>query len=364
MMQARYFKHRLVFKFEAGTSRGILREKDTWFILLSNNGKVGIGECSPIEGLSPESSKQVEQILELLVRHVSKLNNPPELRHLVEEFHLHQYPSVRFGLETALLDLCLGGKRKICRNEFFDMQKPIPINGLIWMGNEQFMEEQIEQKLQSGFTCLKMKIGAIDFEKELAIIKKIRSRFDASTISLRVDANGAFSAEEALGKLQRLAEYEIHSIEQPIRAGQLQDMANICAHSPIPVALDEELIGWHQMKDKERLLETIRPPYIILKPTLLGGQEVCMEWIRLAEEHQIDWWLTSSLEANIGLNAISQLASQLEVTIPQGLGTGQLYHNNIPSPLTIENGSILYDKQKAWDLSILEPALSNTEQPS
>jgi o-succinylbenzoate synthase len=336
-----------------------LKEKDTFFIALSNHGKTGIGECAPIEGLSPETGTQVEKVLHQLCEHLSTLNNPPEIRPLIEEFNLNIYPSVRFGLETALLDLCLGGKRKICRNEFYDQQKSIPINGLIWMGNEAFMEEQIEAKLQGGFCCIKMKIGAIDFEKEISILRKIRSRFDASKISLRVDANGAFNPSEAKEKLNRLAEFDLHSIEQPIRARQIEEMTALCENSPIPIALDEELIGIHTIKEKEQLLEKIRPPYIILKPTLLGGQEVCMEWIRLAEEHHIGWWLTSSLEANIGLNAISQLASQLEVTIPQGLGTGQLYTNNIPSPLTIENGSIHYDKQKSWDLSILDPILSN-----
>jgi o-succinylbenzoate synthase len=358
MLKANYYKHRLKFRFEAGTSRGILKEKDTWFILLSRNGKTGIGECAPIAGLSPDTGEQVEAVLIQLCNHLSKLNNPPELRSLVEEFHLESVPSVRFGLETALLDLCLGGKRKICRNEFFDQEKPIPINGLIWMGDEKFMQEQVEDKLRDGYSCIKMKIGAIDFDTELKILNSIRRRYDAKTISLRVDANGAFTPAEALEKLKRLSEFELHSIEQPIRSRQLKAMAELCQASPVPIALDEELIGLHTIKEKEQLLEMLRPPYLVLKPTLLGGQEVCMEWIRLAEEHNIDWWLTSSLEANIGLNAISQLASQLEVTIPQGLGTGQLYENNIPSPLTIENGCIQYDKQKSWDLSILGPVLS------
>jgi o-succinylbenzoate synthase len=358
MIKASYYRHRLKFRFEAGTSRGILREKDSWFIVLSCNGKVGIGECSPIPGLSPENIDEVEPKLESLCDVLSQLNNPPELRNLVEELHLETFPSIRFGLETALLDLCLGGKRKICRNEFFNQEKPIPINGLIWMGNEKYMQEQIEAKLKDGYSCIKMKIGAIDFDTELKILKNIRSKYDANTVCLRVDANGAFSAKEALDKLNQLAEFNLHSIEQPIKAGQIGEMTELCSKSPIPIALDEELIGLNTSKQKEQLLELIKPPIIILKPTLLGGQEVCMEWIRLAEEHNIDWWLTSSLEANIGLNAIAQMASQLEVTVHQGLGTGQLYENNIPSPLTIDHGSIYYDKQKSWDLSILEPVLS------
>jgi o-succinylbenzoate synthase len=267
----------------------------------------------------------------------------------LKEFIPGKFPSIRFALEVAILDLINGGKRRILKNAFFDHQSPIPINGLIWMGDREFMLQQIEQKLEEGYTCLKMKIGSIDFDQECALLAYIRSRFSADQIILRVDANGAFSQEESLTKLQRLSRFELHSIEQPIPAGQWQNMQTLCKESSIPIALDEELIGVHTLEDKANLLNAIQPPFIILKPTLVGGILSTREWISLAEERGIGWWMTSALESNIGLNAIAQLTSSYDPKFPQGLGTGQLYDNNIDSPLTVQKGEIFYDKDRSWD---------------
>ena len=231
-------------------------------------------------------------------------------------------------------------------NDFFDSQRSIPINGLIWMGEPDFMLRQIDQKLSEGFDCIKMKIGAIDFEREIELLKYIRSQFSPDQIVLRVDANGAFSPEDALEKLQRLADLDIHSIEQPIRAGHITAMEKLCRETPLPIALDEELIG---VEDKAALLDAIQPQHIILKPTLIGGTLETQEWIRVAEERGIGWWMTSALESNLGLNAISQLVSTYSPAIPQGLGTGKLYHNNLDSPLEVRAGHIYYNPELAWE---------------
>jgi o-succinylbenzoate synthase len=256
-----------------------------------------------------------------------------------------ELPSIRFGLETAILDWMNGGKKRILANAFYDAQKPIPINGLIWMGDREFMLKQIDQKLKEGFNCIKMKIGAIDFEQETELLGYIRAKFSPEQIILRVDANGAFSPEEAMKKLEKLAEYHIQSIEQPIPAGNIQDMRALCQVTPLAIALDEELIG---VQDKVNLLDGIQPQHIILKPTLVGGILETQEWIKLAEERNIGWWMTSALESNIGLNAISQLASTFGSDIPQGLGTGKLYHNNLESPLEIQSGFIRYNPEIDW----------------
>jgi o-succinylbenzoate synthase len=265
---------------------------------------------------------------------------------------LSAFPSIAFGIETALLDLKAKGSKILFQNDFSQSEKGIPINGLVWMGDKAFMQKQIREKIKNGYHCIKLKIAALDFNTELEILADIRKQFSPKDIEIRLDANGAFHATEALEKLEKLAKFEIHSIEQPIRQGQSNEMAELCMQSPIPIVLDEELIGIAPA-DREQLLEKIKPAYIILKPSLLGGFNTCENWIRLAKTHNIDWWITSALESNIGLNAIAQWTYTLNSPLPQGLGTGQLYHNNIPSPLQIENAQLFYNPKEQWDLNTL-----------
>ncbi len=347
-----YVKRTLDFRFEAGTSRGVLKTRDVYWIKVFDPKCpeiTGWGEAAPLVKLSPDHREDFEEILQKTLDKLSKVTfslEGGEILNQLKSLVSFDLPSIRFGLETALLDLALGGKKRLFPNRFFDTQEGISINGLIWMGDKDFMLEQIDQKLVDGFDCIKMKIGAIDFEQEIALLQYIRSRFSKEQIVVRVDANGAFSPDDALKKLHRLAELDIHSIEQPIRAGQWKDMNALCKATPLPIALDEELIG---VAEKEALLDAILPQHIILKPTLLGGILETREWVKLAEERNIGWWMTSALESNIGLNAISQLASALEATIPQGLGTGKLYHNNLESPLEIKSGKIIYNTEIDWE---------------
>ena len=284
--------------------------------------------------------------LENIISDVCKRIENTAINSLEEIFDLipASLPAVRFGFETAFLDLENGGKRIIYKNDFSLNQKPIPINGLVWMGDFDFMQSQLEEKLEQGFSCIKLKIGAIDFEKECNLLEFIRKRFDDSKITIRVDANGAFPANETLNKLEILSNYAIHSIEQPIMANQWYEMKRLCAETPLPIALDEELIPLVNLEDKKRMLDYIQPQFLIFKPTLLGGLQKTAEWIELCKERNIDWWITSALESNIGLNAISQFVANYNPTLPQGLGTGKLYHNNIESSLEIENGQIFSRK--------------------
>ena len=339
MLKARYEKLTLHFKRPSGTSRGVLTEKISYLIRICdslNPSVCGIGECSLIPGLSPDDSPDYESVLESACGDIEQLQG---------SFHqqLQSYPSIRFGIETALLDLKRGGVHHFFDSSFTSGQSGIPINGLIWMGNPIDMMEQTEAKLLSGFTCLKMKIGAIAIEQELSVLRSLRSRFPVSKLQLRVDANGAFRSEDAMPILKQLADLQVHSIEQPLAAGQWQAMADICLHSPIPVALDEELIGLYNPLKRLEMLSTIRPQYIILKPSLLGGFQASQEWIKLAESLSIGWWITSALESNVGLNAIAQWTSSFAVQIPQGLGTGALYTNNVPSKLCIRGERLWYD---------------------
>jgi len=253
-------------------------------------------------------------------------------------------------METAFLDLKAKGSKKLFKSKFTSGESGIQINGLVWMGNKDFMQKQIREKITAGYHCIKLKVGAIDFETEIEILSGIRQQFSPADIELRLDANGAFSPNDALERLEKLSRFDIHSIEQPIRQGQYDAMAEVCRKSPIPIVLDEELIGL-KSADKESVLERIKPAYIILKPSLLGGFAESEEWIRLAEKLNVGWWITSALEANVGLNAIAQWTSILNSTMPQGLGTGQLYHNNIPSPLEIRNAKLYYDTANDWELS-------------
>ena len=342
-MKATFTKLALHFKRPVGTSRGIMNIKNSWILKLTKDEITGVGEISIIEGLSPDFEnsesfeKKIQEVCLLIENRQLTINN----------FILDNNPSIKFGVETALRDLKNGGKGIIFDNDFTKGKRKLPINGLIWMGDESFMNEQIEQKLEEGFSTLKMKIGAIDFETELKLLQSIRKRHSKNEITLRVDANGSFLLHQAKSVLEQLAELDIHSIEQPIKAGQWEEMKNLCSDTPTPIALDEELIGIEDVSKKIELLETIRPQYIILKPSLHGGISGTQEWIQLAEERTIPWWLTSALESNIGLNAICQLAGEYKNKLPQGLGTGSLYTNNVESDLVVENGFIFKKLQVA-----------------
>jgi o-succinylbenzoate synthase len=342
-MKATYFKHQLQFKRPSGTSRGVLTYKETWFIQLENTTRQGIGECGMFKGLSIDDRQDFEAKLAWTCEHIN-LGLDVLLAELIE------FPSIQFGLEMAFLSVSHQNQFELFPSDFTKGKGSIPINGLIWMGDPVFMKQQIKDKLASGFSCIKLKIGAIDFDKELELMRSIRQEFDADTIEIRVDANGAFKPNEALEKLKRLSDYNLHSVEQPIRQGQVDDMAQLCSETPLPVALDEELIGVFSVTEKQFLLQTIKPQYIILKPTLVGGFKGSQEWITLAESNQIGWWVTSALESNIGLNAIAQWTYTLESPLPQGLGTGGLFTNNIQSPLVVDSGQLVYDLKTKWNL--------------
>lgn len=335
-MELSWAHHQLDFKFEAKTSRRTMRTKDTWFIRLYDDltHNESIGEAAHFDGLSPESCD------EFLA----------ELQRVCRESDLGSYlSSVRFGIETAMRNLM-----PLVDNEFTRGEKGIPINGLIWMGDRRTMLGRIDRKIADGFKVLKLKIGGIDFEDELDLLRYIRQRYSDRDLELRLDANGAFAPDEALEKLNRLSEFGIHSLEQPIHAGRWDEMAEICRKSPIPIALDEELIGFRPYSEKAYLLETIRPRYIILKPSLCGGLSGANEWVDLAEEKGIGWWATSALESNVGLQGLAIWLFSRKATVPQGLGTGQLYHNNIPSPLELRGDRLFYNPEKRFEFPQLE----------
>lgn len=341
---ASYKKITLLFKRPSGTSRGVLQSKDSWIIRIRNtqNPEVsGTGECSIIQGLSPDDPIAFEEKLDFVCRDITETGG-------VDITRIKDFPAIRFGLETALLDYQAKEPHVLFPSDFTRGKAEIPINGLVWMGDIPFMKKQLDKKIDAGFTCLKLKIGAIDFEQELKLLQSIRASFSSGDLELRVDANGAFLPGDALEKLKRLAEFGLHSIEQPIKQGQAEKMADLCSRSPIPVALDEELIGVHDLQEKHDMLKVIRPQFIILKPSLLGGLKAAEEWITLSEREQIGWWATSALESNIGLNAIAQWVFGLKNSMPQGLGTGQLYTNNIASPLHVRNGFLGYNPEKTW----------------
>lgn len=359
VIKASFHKHTLYFTFAAGTSRGILKQKDTWIIKVTDvaNAEVfGLGEAAPLVKLSIDDLPDYDERLIQICDQISGTSVPSsvdEMYQLLDRVIPSELPSVYFGFEVAFLDLLNGGGRMIYNNAFSRGERGIPINGLVWMGALEDMLFQITEKVADGFHCIKVKIGSLDFEKECDLLQYIRSKYYKMDITLRVDANGAYSSDEALEKLEKLSKYNIHSIEQPIKAGQTAAMYELCRHSLVPVALDEELIGIHTSESKRKLIESIKPQYIIFKPTLVGGLRSCKEWISIAEELNIGWWITSALESNIGLNAISQFTAEYNTDISHGLGTGKLYDNNIPSPLTIENGEIYYRSPFTWDLSLL-----------
>jgi o-succinylbenzoate synthase len=344
-MKATFQKYILNFKQPSGTSRGILKIKETYFLKITKSNKIGIGECAVFKGLSVDDRPDYEAKLQWLCQNIH-LNYNELLNELIE------FPSIQFGLEQAILSLKSEMPFELFPSKFTNSQDAININGLIWMGDKKFMKQQIQDKIKAGFSTIKMKIGAIDFEAELKLLKYIRTHFSSEEIELRVDANGAFKPSEALEKLKQLSAFEIHSIEQPIKQHQVCEMAELCLKTPLPIALDEELIGIFNVTKKQKLLQIINPQYIILKPSLVGGFKGSKEWITLAENQKIGWWITSALESNIGLNAIAQWTYTLKNKLPQGLGTGSLFTNNIESPLAIKNGHLFYDLTKKWNFNL------------
>lgn len=344
-MKATYQRYILDFKRPAGTSRGVLQQKETWFITLKENAQIGIGECGLLRGLSIDDRPDYEQKLQWTCENI----------HLgVDELYnqLSEFPSIQFGIEMAFQSLASKNPYVLFPSAFTKSQKSVPINGLVWMGNADYMKQQITEKIDSGFTCIKLKIGAIDFATELQILREIRQHFSSKDIEIRVDANGAFNPSEALNKITELSEFEIHSIEQPIAKNQHDIMSALCKNTKIPIALDEELIGVFTSQEKQDLLLKIRPQFIILKPSFIGGFKGTAEWISLAKKYNIGWWITSALESNIGLNAIAQWTFLQENSMPQGLGTGALYTNNFESPLQVDNGSLWYNPKSEWQVNL------------
>ncbi len=339
------------FNFTARTSRGRMKDRASWFLKIWNEkdpAVFGLGECAPLPGLSIDDKPDYEDVLQGVAEKISslKIDSPTLLNDCAAL--APGFPSIVFGLETALLDLRNGGRRIIFDNSFIQA-KPVPINGLVWMSDLDQMLQQASIKIEEGFRCIKIKVGGLNFEKECDILNYIRKKYYREDITLRLDANGAFKTEEALYKLYELSKFKIHSIEQPIKPRQ-PELEELCRKSPIPIALDEEMIGVESQQDKKALLEKVKPQFIIIKPSLHGGILGTRQWIALAESLNIGWWITSALESNIGLNAICQLTANYPVSIPQGLGTGTLYENNFESPLEVLNGQIVYNQKLSWNL--------------
>jgi o-succinylbenzoate synthase len=344
MLEASYTGYPLYFTHPSGTSRGVLTEKPCWFIRLRReDGVTGTGEVSFIPGLSMEDPGEIGVRLDQVCKSVTGGFMDPDQA-------LTGFPGIQFALECAMLDLEGGGEQLLYPSDFTEGRKGIQINGLIWMGDPGYMKVQIWKKLDQGFRVLKMKVGALEMEQELEVLSWIRSQFGNDQLEIRLDANGAWAPGDALGKMERYAEYGIHSVEQPIAAGQWEAMGRICRESPVPVALDEELIGLDVLKDGPAMLRVVSPGFLILKPGLLGGFRNAGKWIGLAEEAGAGWWVTSALESSVGLNAIAQWTCHRKVTIPQGLGTGTIYRNNIPSPLQVESDSLWYRKERKWNM--------------
>ncbi len=346
MIKATYYKYILQFKTPSGTSRGILKTKETWFLYLSKEGKFGVGECGLFRGLSIDDRPDYEDKLKWVCNNI-------ELGLDILLAKTIHFPSIQIGLEQAFLSLQSPSPFKLFVSNFTESNKAIDINGLIWMGDREFMNDQIKERIAQGFRCLKMKIGAIDFATEIQLLASIRKEFSINDIELRVDANGAFKPSEALEKLKILSNYDLHSIEQPIRQGHYQEMALLCEETPLPIALDEELIGVFDVTKRTKMLQIIKPQYIILKPSLVGGFKESLEWIELAKKYGIGWWVTSALESNIGLNAIAQWTATLKSSMPQGLGTGGLFTNNFDSPLEVSKGGLYYNKNKNWNFNLI-----------
>lgn len=351
-LRAAWARRTLHFRFTARTSRETMTERPTWYIKVwdtSAPGVYGIGECAHFAGLSAESTDGFE----------AKLNDLCLMLNRGRHIDISRWSSIKMGLETAVLDLENGGRRELFPGPFTRGEQGIAINGLVWMGSASEMLERIDEKLSQGFRCLKMKIGGVKFNDELRLLDHIRLAFPPEKLTLRLDANGAFAPDEAMDKLNQLANFDIHSIEQPIRAGQLDKMSYLCENSPIPIALDEELIGLRDLTEMRRLLYFVMPQYIILKPTLCGGFSGAAQWIHVAEEKGIGWWVTSALESDIGLNAIAQWTAAMNPSMPQGLGTGMLYTDNIPSPLNLRGDELFVNPAEKWEIppmQWIEPA--------
>lgn len=346
-MRLEFAPYVLRFKRPSGTSRGILTEKLTYLLRITDQSdpeRVGIGEAALFRGLSAEDNdRYVYKLIELLAN--IALGRPTDLS---------RHPSIQFGLEQAILDFSNGGKGILFPSPFTRGEYEIDINGLVWMGPKEDMLEQVERKIADGYKCIKLKIGAIDWASELEIIRGIRERFSPEELTIRVDANGAFTMDNVFPRLRQLDDLGVHSIEQPIRAGNWEQMHTVCKMSPVPVALDEELIGVFDTRDRELLLDVIRPQYIILKPALVGGFSGAREWINLAEKRGIGWWITSALESNVGLNAIAQWTATFQPEIPQGLGTGALFTNNFPSMLSLKGDKLSFLAGTERDNSVFD----------
>lgn len=348
-MRAYFTKKILQFKQPAGTSRGVLTEKPSWFLILYNeqdHQKRAIGECSVIPGLSPDQEERIEGRLSEICETINQGEESDVI--------FRGLPAVQFAWEMARIDYKRGGKRMLFPSDFTSGHQGIPINGLIWMGEAEEMRWQVQKKITQGFGCIKLKIGAIGIEKELNLLHDIRKEYPSAQLELRVDANGAFRYPEAREIMDRLAELEVHSIEQPVPVNHHEEMSRLCSERPLPVALDEELIGYYGYENKYRLVEKIRPQYLILKPSLLGGFKEAEEWIDVARQLNIGWWVTSALESNVGLNALAQWAYSLGVKTPQGLGTGALFREDIVSPLEIRDAQLYYNNNRHWDESFLQ----------
>jgi o-succinylbenzoate synthase len=341
-------KHSLDFHFEAGTSRGVLTKKNSYYVQISDPGNpeiIGIGEAGPLRGLSPEFEENCLDSFKKVVEQISLVELPKQLTEIPQ--WLSDQPikeaSFKMAIEMAIRDLLIQKNGIYFENTFAEGQSNLNINGLIWMGNADFMQKQIEDKLAQGYQCLKLKIGALDFDTEIEILRNLRARFSENELTIRVDANGAFDTKDAEQKLEKLSAFKLHSIEQPIKAGQWNEIQKLISQNILPIALDEELIGIREIKEQNELLSYLKPDYIILKPSLLGGFTDTQQWIEMAEGKGIAWWITSALESNVGLQAIAQFTANYPVQMPQGLGTGQLYQNNYASGLSIEHGQLKFD---------------------
>lgn len=346
-MRAAYAPYRLDFNFKALTSRGALPWKDTYYIKVWDESvpeQYGIGECAVFRGLSADDHPDYEETLRQLCQGINR----------GERCDISKWSSIKFGLETALFDYQNGCVRTPFPGDFTNGRSHVDINGLVWMGTLDEMTSRAEAKIADGFKCIKIKVGSHDFNKELELIDRIRVAHGPEELEIRLDANGAFAPDNALDRVKRLAQLDIHSIEQPIAAGQWEAMSFLCENSPVPIALDEELIGCHTPEEMHKMLYYIHPAYIILKPALCGGFSGATDWILNAESKSIGWWVTSALESNVGLNAIAQWVAAMNVDMPQGLGTGGLYTNNIHSPLSLRGEQLGYDPDKGWHMPELQ----------
>jgi len=349
MLKAEYKKYELKFIRPGTTSRGTLMRKTSWFIFLYDTQEPdikGIGECNLVPGLSFDDGPYFEKALQRICSNIQSFN-------FSEQEVVRSYPSIRFGLETAFLDFKQKARKVLFPSAYTKGEKSIDINGLVWMGEMEDMKEQIDEKISQGYRCIKLKVGALDFSKEVELISGIREKYTEEEMMIRLDANGAFDEDEVMKKLDKLAEFGIHSIEQPVARGDHRLMAYVCRNSPIPIALDEELIGICGKQKRLKLLNKLKPQYLVLKPGVHGGFSSCDLWIEIADEMGMDWWATSALESNIGLNAIAQWTATKEHTAFHGLGTGMLYSNNFESPLSINNGKIAFDPDAKWNLENL-----------